>query len=109
MSGESRNAFKQILINVLDVNDEKPVFENFPQSCILITEFHEPMETVFVVKAVDKDDPNTPNGKVKFDIVQGNTQGMIIIPTYITIIWILCTKLLVGTYLYFKSVRNVLH
>lgn len=76
MSGESRNAFKQILINVLDVNDEKPVFENFPQSCILITEFHEPMETVFVVKAVDKDDPNTPNGKVKFDIVQGNTQGL---------------------------------
>uniref|UniRef100_A0A8D8Q5N3 Cadherin-23 n=1 Tax=Cacopsylla melanoneura TaxID=428564 RepID=A0A8D8Q5N3_9HEMI len=76
MSGESRNAFKQILINIIDVNDEKPKFDKFPESCILITEFHEPMESVYVVKAVDRDDPNTPNGKVKFDIVAGNVQGL---------------------------------
>ncbi|KAJ1522204.1 hypothetical protein ONE63_002512 [Megalurothrips usitatus] len=74
-SGESRNAFKQIGVNIVDVNDEIPVFEPI-NGCVHITEFHEPHETVTVVKASDADDPNTPNGRIKFSIAGGNEQEL---------------------------------
>ncbi|XP_059472366.1 cadherin-23 [Neocloeon triangulifer] len=74
-SGESRNAFKQIGVNIVDVNDEAPVFEIF-DGCASITEFHPIGELITVVKAHDKDDPLTPNGRMVFSIVGGNEQGL---------------------------------
>ncbi|XP_063244010.1 cadherin-23 [Bacillus rossius redtenbacheri] len=70
-SGESRNAFKQIGVNIVDVNDETPVFEPI-LGCITITEFHELREAVTTIKATDLDDPNTPNGRIVFSIVSGD-------------------------------------
>ena len=62
-------------VNIVDVNDEAPVFEPI-NGCVHITEFHEPHETVTIVKASDADDPNTPNGRIKFSINGGNEQGI---------------------------------
>ncbi|GFG38793.1 hypothetical protein Cfor_02805 [Coptotermes formosanus] len=70
-SGESRNAFKQIGVNIVDVNDEAPVFEPI-YGCVTITEFHDLHDIVTTVKASDADDPNTPNGRMLFSIVGGN-------------------------------------
>lgn len=56
---------------VLDVNDETPEFEPV-QGCATITEFHEPRETITIIKAHDKDDPTTPNGRIQFRIIGGN-------------------------------------
>ncbi|XP_054269612.1 cadherin-23-like [Macrosteles quadrilineatus] len=75
-SGESRNAFKQIGVTILDVNDEPPMFTSLPESCVVVTEFHEPGETIFSLKASDDDDPNTPNGWVSFSILAGNEEGL---------------------------------
>lgn len=75
-SGESRNAFKQITVTVSDVNDNAPEFDHFPESCVSITEFHEIGDTVLLLKATDADDPETPNGKVKFHIEDGNDLGL---------------------------------
>lgn len=75
-SGESRNAFKQLTITILDVNDEAPVFLSFPESCVAITEFHEPKDTITLLKASDADDPNTPNGQVAFAILAGNEKKL---------------------------------
>nr|CAD7259200.1 unnamed protein product [Timema shepardi] len=74
-NGESRNAFKQIGVNIVDVNDESPVFEPI-NGCVTITEFHELREVVTVVRATDADDPNTPNGRILFSIVSGNKLGL---------------------------------
>ncbi|KAL1123291.1 hypothetical protein AAG570_002377 [Ranatra chinensis] len=74
-SGESRNAFKQIMITVKDVNDEAPQFSHLPESCIAVTEFHEPGDTITLLKATDADDPNTPNGQIGFSILAGNEQN----------------------------------
>ncbi|XP_065338722.1 cadherin-23 isoform X2 [Cloeon dipterum] len=75
LSGESRNAFKQIGVHIVDVNDEAPEFEVF-DGCASITEFHPIGELITVVKAHDKDDPTTPNGRMVFSIVGGNDFGL---------------------------------
>jgi hypothetical protein len=61
-------------VNVVDVNDERPEFE--PRSgCASVTEFHEPGELVTVLRAIDRDDPATPNGRLQFNIEEGNELG----------------------------------
>ncbi|XP_069185641.1 cadherin-23 isoform X4 [Procambarus clarkii] len=74
-TGESRNAFMQIGVTVADINDEAPVFEE-REGCTMITEFHEPRDTVTVVRASDGDDPASPNGRILFTIEGGNEKGL---------------------------------
>ncbi len=77
--GESRHAFTQVSVQVTDVNDETPVFEDDdqgPQGCSVITEFHNINEPILTVRAKDADDPRTPNGQVKFNIQDGNEQKL---------------------------------
>ncbi|CAH2108500.1 unnamed protein product [Euphydryas editha] len=70
LSGESRNAFKQIIVHIEDVNDNPPVL-NLPSECVTITEFHNYREAIVSVSATDADDNNTPNGRVQFHLVSG--------------------------------------
>ncbi|XP_057660172.1 cadherin-23 [Diorhabda carinulata] len=74
-SGESRNAFKQINITIKDVNDNIPVL-HVPEYCINITEFHEPGQPITRLHASDADDPDTGNGQVIIDIVDGNLHNL---------------------------------
>lgn len=62
-------------VNIVDVNDEAPVFEPI-YGCVAITEFHDLRDVVTTVKASDADDPNTPNGRILFSIAGGNDLGM---------------------------------
>ncbi|KAK8372146.1 hypothetical protein O3P69_017368, partial [Scylla paramamosain] len=73
-TGESRNAFMQLGVTVADINDEVPVFEE-REDCTMITEFHQPRETITVVHATDGDDINSPNGRILFSIEGGNEKG----------------------------------
>ncbi|XP_042895459.1 cadherin-23 isoform X2 [Parasteatoda tepidariorum] len=74
-TGESRKAFKQITVHVIDVNDEPPVFVK-QEVCATVTEFHRIRDTIFMVSASDADDPLTPNGRLQFSIVNGNDEGL---------------------------------
>nr|XP_036674405.1 cadherin-23-like [Drosophila suzukii]XP_036674406.1 cadherin-23-like [Drosophila suzukii]XP_036674407.1 cadherin-23-like [Drosophila suzukii] len=75
LAGESRNAFKQVFISLLDENDNPPEV-SLPVSCVLITEYHELHERVASIVGKDADDPSTPNGRLDFAITQGNKDGM---------------------------------
>ncbi|XP_037731996.1 cadherin-23 [Drosophila subpulchrella] len=75
LAGESRNAFKQVFISLLDENDNPPEV-SLPDSCVLITEYHELHERVASIVGKDADDPSTPNGRLDFAITQGNKDGM---------------------------------
>ncbi|XP_022120263.2 cadherin-23 [Pieris rapae] len=70
LSGESRNAFKQLVVTVEDVNDNAPVL-NLPDDCTTISEFHKHREPIVSVSATDADDNNLPNGRVQFHLVGG--------------------------------------
>ncbi|KAF5304330.1 hypothetical protein FQA39_LY09709 [Lamprigera yunnana] len=70
-SGESRNAFKHINVFVIDINDNAPKLHLSP-SCVSVTEFHEPTQSLATVEAIDADDPATVNGQVVLDISGGN-------------------------------------
>ncbi|XP_046962418.1 cadherin-23 isoform X2 [Vanessa cardui] len=70
LSGESRNAFKQIIVYVEDVNDNPPVL-SLPLDCVTLTEFHNHREAIVSITATDADDNNTPNGRVQFHLVAG--------------------------------------
>ncbi|XP_035709581.1 cadherin-23-like isoform X3 [Folsomia candida] len=85
-SGESRNAFKQLNLAVSDINDSPPEFlDEDVQSatgkslrsgptCASVTEFHE--ELILTIRAKDRDDETTANGKVTFKIKSGNELGL---------------------------------
>ncbi|XP_017865167.1 PREDICTED: cadherin-23 [Drosophila arizonae] len=75
LAGESRNAFKQVFINILDENDNEPEV-SLPSSCILITEYHELHESIASIVGRDADDPATPNGRLEFAISKGNRDGL---------------------------------
>lgn len=62
-------------VTVVDVNDEAPIFEPI-HGCVSITEFHDVREVITIVKAHDKDDPFTPNGRITFKIVGGNENSL---------------------------------
>ncbi|XP_063857519.1 cadherin-23-like [Scylla paramamosain] len=64
----------QFGVTVADINDEVPVFEE-REDCTMITEFHQPRETITVVHATDGDDINSPNGRILFSIEGGNEKG----------------------------------
>ncbi|XP_026315340.1 cadherin-23 [Hyposmocoma kahamanoa] len=70
LSGESRNAFKQIVVYIEDVNDNPPIL-HLPPECTTITEFHNHREPIVAVSATDADDNNLPNGRVQFHLVGG--------------------------------------
>ncbi|XP_054726430.1 cadherin-23 [Anastrepha obliqua] len=71
LAGESRNAFKQIFITILDENDNAPeVF--LPSSCVLITEYHDMNEKIATIHGKDADDSDSPNGRLEFQITKGN-------------------------------------
>ncbi|ODN06167.1 Cadherin-23 [Orchesella cincta] len=77
-TGESRNAFKQILVNITDSNDMIPKFEDDsssdPNSCHSVTEFHE--EAIITIRARDGDDESTSNAWISFKIKSGNELGL---------------------------------
>lgn len=66
-----------------DVNDNAPVFDHLPEICVSITEFHEIGDTVTLLKVSDADDHTTPNGKIIFNIEDGNELGMYICMRFI--------------------------
>ncbi|KAJ8730632.1 hypothetical protein PYW08_002045 [Mythimna loreyi] len=70
LSGESRNAFKQIVVHIEDVNDNPPIL-HVPSECTTITEFHNYREPIVSVSATDADDNTAPNGRVQFHLVGG--------------------------------------
>ncbi|CAK1540672.1 unnamed protein product [Leptosia nina] len=70
LSGESRNAFKQLVVIVEDVNDNAPVL-HLPEDCTTISEFHKHREPIVSISATDADDNNLPNGRVQFHLVAG--------------------------------------
>ncbi|XP_063377540.1 cadherin-23 [Cydia fagiglandana] len=70
LSGESRNAFKQIVVHIEDVNDNPPILQ-LPSDCVTISEFHKHREPIVAVSATDADDNASPNGRVQFRLVGG--------------------------------------
>ncbi|XP_057365539.1 cadherin-23-like isoform X1 [Daphnia carinata] len=74
-AGESRNAFQQVTVQVMDENDETPVFEA-RSGCVSVTEFHDARVPLTTIHASDRDDPTTPNGHIVFSIQEGNGRGL---------------------------------
>ncbi|XP_063703738.1 LOW QUALITY PROTEIN: cadherin-23 [Culicoides brevitarsis] len=67
LSGESRNAFKQIFITILDVNDNPPRI-HAPKECVQVTEFHKIRDPITSIRATDADNPKLGNGQVHFEL-----------------------------------------
>ncbi|XP_060850417.1 cadherin-23-like [Rhopalosiphum padi] len=76
ISGESRNAFKQIMVMVSDINDNAPLFDHLPSECVIVTEFHTVGDMILLIKATDADDPATVNGRIMFSIEDGNEREL---------------------------------
>ncbi|XP_066601612.1 cadherin-23 [Prorops nasuta] len=70
-AGESRNAFKQIQLSIIDINDNAPKIDA-SQGCITISEFHDIRDVIGMIKVKDADDPTMPNGRVLIRVLSGN-------------------------------------
>ena len=84
-----------MVVKVTDVNDQTPVFTSklseFKSSfdidgnktpnrgcSAIITEFHDAISdgAILTITAEDGDDPASPNGRLDFEIVDGNDLGL---------------------------------
>ena len=84
-----------MVVKVTDVNDQTPVFTSklseFKSSIdidgnktpnrgcsAIITEFHDAISdgAILTITAEDGDDPASPNGRLDFEIVDGNDLGL---------------------------------
>ena len=74
-TGDSRNSFTQLTVDIMDVNDEAPEFVEVNSQCTTISEFHQKHDPIVNVRAIDKDDPNSPNGEIVFSIKHGDENG----------------------------------
>ena len=72
----------QVLINVIDVNDNKPQFRD-PKSQINITESSQINRNIFTVEATDKD--SGMNAKIRYNLKSGNVENTFNIPSQLTI------------------------
>ena len=75
-TGESRNSFIQLTVLVTDVNDEVPQFVEVNTQCSTISEFHQTNEPILNVRALDTDDPKSPNSDIVFTIRHGDEKGL---------------------------------
>ena len=94
-TGKSRHTFAQLIVKVTDVNDQAPIFtsqlSNFKSSheprsdkpsnkgcSAVITEFHDAISdgAILTITAEDGDDPASPNGRLDFEIIDGNEAGL---------------------------------
>lgn len=64
-------SFKNFSINVLDENDSPPNI-TLPGNCVQITEFHDMKEVISSIRGKDSDDPASPNGQIKYEIIDGS-------------------------------------
>ena len=64
----------EVVIDILDVNDEPPVFLNVLPLTLTIREGSDSL--LGRVQATDPDEPNTPNSEVTFSIVGGTGMGV---------------------------------
>ena len=92
-TGNSRHTFAQLVVKVTNVNDQTPVFtsklsefkssisgsETPNRGCsAIITEFHDAISdgAILTITAEDGDDPASPNGRLDFEIIDGNEPGL---------------------------------
>ena len=68
----SHEATAIVEVNVLDTNDNPPVFASNTPTLLQLTENDLAGHIVTTLQAADPDDPNTGNGRIRYLIVGGN-------------------------------------
>ncbi|XP_030382490.1 cadherin-86C [Scaptodrosophila lebanonensis] len=74
MSGEGNRAQIPLIIKIIDVNDESPVFEYDLYEFLLATD-HKGFITTAYIHAADKD-ATAPNNEVRYELINGNYESM---------------------------------
>ncbi|KAI4883631.1 hypothetical protein NFI96_012928, partial [Prochilodus magdalenae] len=62
----------KVVIKIIDINNEIPVFEKNDYGRYSILELAEPGTTLLTIKATDADDPGTGSSKVEYHITSGD-------------------------------------
>ncbi|KAL4084794.1 hypothetical protein QTP88_027696 [Uroleucon formosanum] len=70
MDGSGLATTVPLIIHVLDINDETPVFQDMPIQFVLTQDMRNFTERAFI-KAIDKD-AEAPNNVVRYEIINGN-------------------------------------
>lgn len=83
--GQGHGNYSQVLINVLDVNDNAPIFLQSHYDAVLLADgtFHQPL----VIRAVDADEPAGANSQVAYEIIAGNQNEQFIIDSLSGVIY----------------------
>ncbi|KAM3873332.1 cadherin-17 [Diretmus argenteus] len=71
----------KVLIKVIDINNELPLFEKNDYGSHSVTEDTPVGHTVLTLKATDADDPGSGSSKIEFHISSGNDDGVFTIET----------------------------
>lgn len=79
-NGVGLSNYTKVMITVLDINDNAPMFLQSSYDVILQADgtFHQPV----VVRAIDTDEPGTANSQVAYEIIAGNRDELFVIDSF---------------------------
>ncbi|XP_074056324.1 cadherin-17 [Macrotis lagotis] len=70
-----------VTINVIDINDEIPIFEKNNYGNLTVSENIAVGTTILTIQATDADEPNTGSSKILYDIIEGDPERKLVIDT----------------------------
>lgn len=68
-------------VNVIDINDQIPIFERSDYGSKTLSEDTAIGSTILIIQATDADEPFTGSSKILYKIVQGDTEGRLEVVT----------------------------
>ncbi|KAL2083939.1 hypothetical protein ACEWY4_019457 [Coilia grayii] len=66
----------QVIVKVIDINNELPIFEKNDYGQVSVAENRKPGSMLLTIKASDADDPGTGSSKVLYHIASGDPDGV---------------------------------
>uniref|UniRef100_A0A8C6QHF8 Cadherin-17 n=1 Tax=Nannospalax galili TaxID=1026970 RepID=A0A8C6QHF8_NANGA len=70
-----------VQVNVIDINDQIPIFEKSDYGSITLPEDTAVGSIILIIQATDADEPFTGSSKILYRVVQGDTEGRLEVDT----------------------------
>lgn len=70
-----------VQINVIDINDQIPIFEKSDYGNLTLAEDKDVGSTILIIRATDADEPFTGSSKILYRIIEGDSEGRLEVDT----------------------------
>ncbi|XP_072805562.1 cadherin-17 [Vicugna pacos] len=81
VSDKDFKTFCHVQVNIIDINDQIPIFEKSDYGNLTLAEDTAVGSTILTIQATDADEPHTGSSKILYRVTQGDSEGRLEIDT----------------------------